>query len=48
MTAPRPESENKTAKGLPVPSRRRSAVLRDFEKASGPLRGQNRDPKPKA
>lgn len=28
--------------------RSRDVVLRDFEKISGPLRGQNRDPKPKA
>lgn len=28
--------------------RTRKAVLRDFEKISGPLRGQNQDRKPKA
>jgi hypothetical protein len=48
MAAPRPTGENKTATGLPVPGRRRKSVLRDFEKVAGPLRGQNRDRKPKA
>lgn len=28
--------------------RSRRAVLKDFEKVAGPLRGQNRDQKPKA
>ena len=28
--------------------RTRDSVLRDFEKVAGPLRGQNRDQKPKA
>jgi hypothetical protein len=37
-----------TPKGLKIPVRKRSAVLRDFEKVSGPLRGQNQDRKPKA
>jgi hypothetical protein len=41
--------EDRTPKGFPLTkSRKRSAVIRDFEKASGPLRGQNRDRKPKA
>ena len=31
-----------------VPLRKRSAVLKDFEKVAGPLRGQNQDRKPKA
>jgi len=40
--------KDKTPTGLKIPVRKRSAVLSDFEKAAGPLRGQNRDPKPKA
>ena len=40
--------QEKPPSGLKVPSRKRSAVLRDFEKISGPLRGQNQDRKPKA
>jgi hypothetical protein len=39
---------DKTPTGFKIPVRKRSAVLRDFEKVSGPLRGQNRDQKPKA
>jgi hypothetical protein len=39
---------DKTPTGLAIPVRKRSAVLRDFDKISGPLRGQNQDPKPKA
>jgi len=37
-----------TAKGLKVRRRKRSAVMRDFERVAGPLRGHNRDQKPKA
>jgi hypothetical protein len=37
-----------TPKGFKIPLRKRSAVLRDFEKISGPLQGPNRDQKPKA
>jgi hypothetical protein len=39
---------DKTPKGLKIPVRKRDAVMKDFEKAAGPLRGQNRDQKPKA
>ena len=39
---------DKTPSGLKIPVRKRGAVLSDFEKAAGPLRGQNRDRKPKA
>jgi hypothetical protein len=39
---------DQTPKGFKIPVRKRSAVLKDFEKVSGPLRGQNRDQKPKA
>lgn len=39
---------DQTPTGLKIPNRKRSAVLRDFERVSGPLRGQNRDQKPKA
>lgn len=38
----------KTSKGHEIPARKREAVLADFRKIAGPLRGQNRDPKPKA
>jgi hypothetical protein len=37
-----------TPTGFPIPGRNRKSVLRDFEKVAGPLRGQNRDRKPKA
>lgn len=43
-----PSPSDKTPKGLKIPTRKRSAVLKDFDKVSGPLRGQNRDRKPKA
>lgn len=39
---------DETPTGLRVPRRKRKAVLSDFEKVSGPLRGRNRDQKPKA
>jgi hypothetical protein len=39
---------DETPKGFKIPVRKRSAVLKDFEKVSGPLRGQNQDQKPKA
>lgn len=42
------KNAEKTPKGLPVPNRSRSSVLRDFERVAGPLRGHNRDQKPKA
>jgi len=38
----------KPSKKVAVPSRDRSAVLEDFRKVAGPLRGRNRDQKPKA
>lgn len=37
-----------TPTGLKIPIRKRSAVMKDFEKVAGQPRGQNRDPKPKA
>jgi len=40
--------QEKTPTGLKVPLRKRSVVLKDFEKVVGPPRGHNRDPKPKA
>lgn len=40
--------KDKTPTGLTIPVRKRGAVLSDFEKVAGPLRGRNRDPKPKA
>jgi len=41
----RPEKPSTDPK---VPLRKRSAVIKDFEKVAGPLRGQNQDRKPKA
>jgi hypothetical protein len=41
------QPSDKTPKGLKVPRRKRAAVARDFEKIAGPLRGRNRDQKPK-
>lgn len=41
------QSGDKTPKGFQIPVRKRRSVLRDFEKVAGPLRGQNRDRKPK-
>jgi hypothetical protein len=38
----------KTAKGYEIPERKRVAVLADFRKIAGPLRGRNRDQKPKS
>jgi hypothetical protein len=43
----RPPSET-TPTGIRIGKRTRNSVLKDFEKASGPLRGQNQDQKPKA
>jgi hypothetical protein len=46
---PQPDKRtDQTPKGFKIPVRKRSAVLRDFAKISGPPQGQNRDPKPKA
>jgi hypothetical protein len=39
---------DKTPTGYKIPVRKRAAVLSDFARISGPLRGQNRDQKPKA
>lgn len=39
--------KDKTPTGLEIPVRKRAAVLGDFEKVAGPLRGRNRDQKPK-
>ena len=45
MPPPKPERRtDKTPKGLKIPVRKRSAVLKDFKKIAGPLRGANRDP----
>jgi hypothetical protein len=38
----------KKRSGVTKARRKRSAVLKDFERVAGPLRGQNRDQKPKA
>ena len=35
--------QDRTESGYKIPVRKRSAVLRDFEVAAGPLRGSNRD-----
>ncbi len=48
MPSRKDTGSDSTSSGLKVPRRKRSAVLRDFEKVAGPLRGHNRDPKPKA
>jgi hypothetical protein len=39
---------DQTPSGIKIDARKRSTVIKDFEKVVGPLRGQNRDPKPKA
>lgn len=39
---PKP-SEEKTPAGYSIPVRKRLAVMRDFEKVAGPLRGKNRE-----
>jgi len=44
----KPTSDRKTPSGIKIGARKRETVLKDFEKASGPLRGRNRDQKPKA
>jgi hypothetical protein len=49
MSTDRPEKRtDETPKGLKIPTRKRSAVLSDFGKVVGPLRGRNQDRKPKA
>ena len=48
MTKKRQTPSETTPSGTRIGKRTRNSVLKDFEKASGPLRGQNRDPKPKA
>jgi hypothetical protein len=47
MKKQRSKSDGKTSV-IKLGRRTRDSVLRDFEKAAGPLRGQNRDQKPKA
>ena len=45
----KPEKDtDETPKGFKIPTRKRSDVMKDFEKVSGPLRGRNQDPKPKS
>jgi hypothetical protein len=48
MPPDRAKRTDKTPTGYKIPVRKRGAVLRDFEKISGPPQGQNQDPKPKA
>lgn len=50
MKKPRPNPANadETESGIRIRARKRSAVIKDFEKVAGPLRGHNRDQKPKA
>lgn len=48
MSANPDKRTDKTPTGLKIPVRKRAAVMKDFEKVAGPLRGQNRDQKPKA
>jgi hypothetical protein len=45
---PRKKPTQTTAQGHEIPVRKRQAVLGDFRKVVGPLRGRNRDQKPKA
>jgi hypothetical protein len=44
----KPKKTQKTPKGYEIPARKRKTVLKDFRQIAGPLRGRNRDPKPKA
>lgn len=37
-----------TSKGVKLRVRKRSSVIKDFERVAGPLRGRNQDRKPKA
>jgi hypothetical protein len=48
VTKPRKSKQPETATDIKIGARKRSSVIKDFEKAAGPLRGQNRDQKPKA
>lgn len=48
MAKKRPTPSETTPSGIRIGKRRRSSVIKDFEKVSGPLRGQNQDRKPKA
>ena len=41
------ERERKAAKAPDASAKSRDAVLEDFRKVAGPLRGRNRDRKPK-
>lgn len=42
------QPSKQTPTGIKIGKRNRASVLKDFEKISGPLRGQNQDQKPKA
>ena len=44
----KPTNKDRTATGVKTGARKRSSVMKDFEKVAGPLRGHNQDPKPKA
>jgi len=48
MGQQRDSRKDETATGFKIPSRKRTVVMRDFERVAGPLRGRNRDRKPKA
>lgn len=37
-------TQRETPTEIKIGARKRATVLKDFEKISGPLRGQNRDP----
>jgi hypothetical protein len=39
------QSTQKTTKGYEIPARSREAVLSDFRKVAGPLKGRNRPKK---
>jgi hypothetical protein len=44
----RPQGDRESKADIKIGARKRATVIKDFEKISGPLRGQNRDQKPKA
>jgi hypothetical protein len=48
MQKPNKSEKHETATGIKIGDRKRAVVIKDFEKISGPLRGQNQDQKPKA
>lgn len=43
-----PAHSEETSKGMKLRVRKRSSVIKDFERVAGPLRGRNQDRKPKA